>query len=613
MTFEKRPFSFLEGVIGNLSNRGKYGLSKEVIQQGFHFGKQQVEHWQGMYLTKEDNPTEDSALFGNLRFECDEEDFTVLRAKTLVITEYISQKYGIKHWMYDMYLTNRSIWLSIPAKLFGCFGMKKLHLVHKEMAREVNEVLLNAGYEKGLDLSIYRWNGLTRTLGSYLKSSNRRVVKFDHSQLEDSYTAEDLIQKEFDNNGSYCELQVLRTAKKWFDTARKRIEKRELKVKQGSMDVKRKVTMHEGMLKFIEKGEMDVNRNLHTYSVALFLKDIGYEVDQAIEKIQNSFTNPYVRSREAIRTIKSAFKGNKHFAPNAAKDYLDSSIYEGYSVETEEKKTFIIPRSFIQSLHMVKAHYNSYKLLFKILHTYQTTKEFYIHDLSNDKYKKNTLAHFEKLVEAGLISYTLKGDSIETKLIHQDRSIYQSHIVVPVNFVKRKLFKKMKKEFVLLVELWRAGVKFKEDKSEYHFNMLTKTILGNLKTTKKTFISAWAKLVAFGFVAGNCVKPEGSAAKIRKERKLKIKKRFDENRNTAPSMINHLFEQNYEGYRTEITSPNSPITNASLNTMKCNYSIGEEILFKALIHKALRRIIESNFSGGKYTKDSITNTIIKNK
>lgn len=605
MTFEKRPFSFLEGVIGNLSNRGKYGLSKEVIQQGFHFGKQQVEHWQGMYLTKEDNPTEDSALFGNLRFECDEEDFSVLRAKTLVITEFLSQKYGIKHWMYDMYLTNRSIWLSIPAKLFGCFGMKNLHLVHKEMAREVNDVLLNAGYEKGLDLSIYRWNGLTRTLGSYLKSSNRRVVKFDYSQLEDSYTAEDLIQKEFDNNGSYSELQVLRTAKKWFDTARKRLENR--KKNSNKINSKEKVTMHEGMLKFIKNGEMGFNRNLHTYSVALFLKDIGYDVDQAIEKIQNSFSNTYVQSTEAVRTIKSAFKGDKHFAPSTAKDYLDSSIFEGHSAETEEKKTFIIPRSFIESLHKLKAHYNAYKLLFKILHTYQTTKEFYVHDLSNDKYKKNTLAHFEKLVEAGLISYTLKGDSVETKLIHQDRSIYHSYIIVPANFMKRKLFKKMKKEFVLLVELWRASIKHKEEKMEFHFNMLTKTILGNLKMTKKTFISAWAKLVSYGFVTGNCVKPEGSAAQVRKERKKEIKKKFDENRVSGSTMVNSTLDNEYPVDTGIEVYCSTPSVNPFVNTMKCNYSIGIDNGLEALIHKGLHRISESNFSGEPHLEETKNN------
>lgn len=593
MTFKKRPFIFLEEVIGNLSNRGKYGISKEVIQKGFHWGTKQTEHWHSMYLTKEDNPTEDSALFGNLRFECDEEDFTKLREKTLLIVDYLNKKYGIKHWMFDMYLTNRSIWINVPAKLFGCFGMKKLHLVHKEMALEVNAMLIANGHEKGLDLSIYRWNGLTRSLGSYLKNSNRRVVKFDLYQLEDSYVITDLIQKSFDNNGSYKELAVVYAAQKWFQAARKKVEQKEKKQK-NKIPVK---TFHEGMDKFIEAGEMDNNRNLHTYSVSLYLKDIGYTLERAIDKIQRSFSNTYVRTREAVRTIKSAFKGDKHFSPSTAKHFLDSVIFEGYTANTAERNTFIVPRSFIQALHKSKAHYMAYKLLFTILYTYQTKKEFYVHDLTNDKYKKNTLSHFEKLVESGLISYTQKGDSIETKLIHQDRSVYQSHIVVPSNFMKRKLLKLMKKEFVLLVELWRAGVKFKEEKSDYYFNMKTKTILGNLKMTKNTFISLWKKLISYGFVKENYVKPEGSAAIARKENKKAIKNAFDK-KNDNSNKVAQPVERGTKLVK-DLDTGNLLTATASLNNMKCNYSIGIKRCYESIFHKGLSRFLQSNFSGTK--------------
>lgn len=563
-------FCFREKVRGSLTNRGTYGISKEVIQEGFEAGGNFQEMWMGMYMYKTDTPDEHSTMLGDFAFEIDEEDESLLIKKVLAAVEYLFNTYKIKTIDMQGFVTNRSLWITIPSKLFGCFGRNYLHKIHKKMAFEINDYLLSLGHEKGLDLSIYRWNGLRRALGSFLQKSKRRVTKFDISTLEEANTMEDIRYAKFDNFANIYDVEPNGLAVRWFKQVEKEVWNEWRASKNKHTEV---ISHHEGMEQFIENGELPFNRNLHVFSVAAYLKDKGFSLDAAIAKIQDSFKDAYVSTKEALRTINSAFKGSKHFSPKTAQGFLANEIFSKQSTIAVERDTFIVPRNFIEKLQEVKAPYQSYKFLFSILHNYQTTKTNYTHSLTGDKNKKRTLAFFEKLVEAGLISYTLNSDTIEVFLVHKDRKIYKSHIVVPNSFVNRKLFKSMKKEFVLFVELWRSGMKFSDNKTEYHFNVKAENLCGRLKMTMQGLNSLWASLVSEGIVTGSKVKPNGSKKQVKKERKMEIRKKLQsvKSENGSPAQV-----EVFKGTISVNLNSNSSLTImlclASLNNIKCNYS-----------------------------------------
>lgn len=571
-------FNFREKARGSLSNRGTYGVSKEVVKEGFEAGANFQEMWMGMYMFKTETPDEHSTMLGDFAFEIDEENEQLLIQKGLAAVEYLYNTYKIKSTDIQGFVTNRSLWFSIPSKLFNCFGRNYLYKIHKKMATEINTYLLNLGYEKGLDLSIYRWNGLRRALGSFLQQTKRRVTTFDVSLLEEANTMEDIRHAKFDTFSNIYDVQPNKHAVKWFNAIEKEVWSEWSNVKKKKVAP---ISHHEGMENFIKKGELPFNRNLHVFSIATYLKDKGLSVSAVISKIQDSFNDAYVKTKEAIRTIKSAFKGDHHFSPKTAQGFLAEEIFAKQSEIVVERDTFIVPRHFIQKLQEVKAPYQSYKLLFSILHNYQTTKTNFTYSLKGDKNKKRTLVFFEKMVEAGLISYTQKSDDIEVFLVHQKREVYKSHIVVPNNFIERKVFKSMKKEFILLVELWRSGMKRSENKTEAHFNVKKENLCGRLKMTMQGLISLWKILINEGLLKDSKVQPNGSAKSAKKEQKIEIREKFSSINEDAGESVSVYLLKEIVIYNIEPSFVERLI--ASSINIKCNYSISKRCRLKLLL------------------------------
>lgn len=481
-------FCFREIAVHHPSNRGKFLQSKEVIQYPFSKENRFKEMWRGIYMFKSNQPKEGDSAFGDFYMEVDEANFPKLKRMILTATEYLQNQYGFRSEHLNFFSTNRSIWISIPSKVFNCYGKTNLHKIHKLMAEEVHSHLLSSGFSNGLDLSIYRWNGLMRGLGSYLPEHKRWVTKFNLSDLEEAVSMDDLSGSKFDNGFTYEDVQPLSKAVRWFKHCETKL------FKEKNQKPVRVQNQHKGMEEFIERGELPFNRNLHIYSTALYLKDKGLEFSEAVDVIKTKIKDAYVNTREAFRTIQSAFKGNKHFAPMSARTYLDERIFEEY---TSEKKSFIVPRTFITTLHENKAHYQSYKHLFSILHMHQIHREPLKIDLTGYKYKKQELGYFEKLQKVGFISYEFKNNVVTASLIHQPRETYKSHIVVPNQFVKSKTFKNLKREFILLAELWRGSFRTSEEKFTYFFNMKSETIqknIGMLQGTVQRYVSILKKM-----------------------------------------------------------------------------------------------------------------------
>lgn len=486
---------FKETVVGFLEKRSNsFKNSKEVSEFSFKEKNKYLEHWAGMYLFEESNPTEESLAYGNFYLEIDETDFSALKDKILFIISFLERK-GISRSDLTLYTTNRSIWISVPAKIFATYKMKDLHLVHKEMAKQINRSLISQFEGNGLDLSIYRWNGLTRTLGSYLKESNCRVMKLEIQHLENSYEMSDLRVNNYDRFGSFSELKVSAKAKKWFFQAKKTVEKAKKEQRTARQGVSLK------MEEFIERGEIDFNRNLHIYSIALYLKGKGMEFKEVLSTIQSKIKNNYVFTAEAVRTIASAFKSNKQFSIFASRDYLDSSIFEE-EFSTEGSDTFIVPRKFLDILNSKKVHVNTYKYLVLILKEQQVNKSSFKLSLANDKYKKLTLSYFEKLAELGFInhSYDSKTKELTAKLVYKDASFYKNHIVLSVSFVETNFFKESKREFIVLLELLRASYSFEELK--YYTSIKFETLNRKLKLSPKTIKAALARFKELGLLNG---------------------------------------------------------------------------------------------------------------
>lgn len=556
-------FSFREYAIGDLNRRGKLDKSKTVMNMSFKKENRFKELWVGMYMYKTNAPTENSAAFGNFNLEIDDEDFISLRLKMLTITDYLFHTYKIKPEHMNFQLTNRSLWLSIPSKVFGCFGKSYLHKIHKKMAEEIQQHLSSTGFAKGIDLAIYRWNGLMRSLGSYLPKVKRWVTKFSLSDLEDSFSFEQLSRSKFDNGYTFSDFNEVPTAASWFKKAESAMWK---EFKNESKSVKKKTFTHAGMEEFISKGEIPFNRNLHIYSTALYLKGKGLSEEETIEQIHHSFKDTYVQKRESIRTIQSAFRGNKNFSPKSAQGYLDEDIFQYEEAHMEQRSTFIVPRLFIETLHKLKSHYKAYKLLFQILHMYQIHKKPFTYDLSGDKYKKDTLGYFEKLQVAGFIRYAKEGNILTASICHQPREVYKSHIVVPASFVDRKVFKKMKREFILLIELWKSGLKVSENKSHYYVNIKMNTLQKRLRMTLKTLYRYFNMLKINHLYFNKSVRPNASKKEHKQEIAKRVKKKKPNRIIQMLQIPSKLSELKFEIAPTCLDIP------FFSSIIKCNYS-----------------------------------------
>lgn len=476
------PVFYLEQATHHPSNRGTFKQSKEVIQFPFKKNNRLKEVWRSMFLYDTPNPNEESRLYGDFYLEMDKGTFAEKKSMVLDIVEFLRSRYNIPNTFLNFFLTNRSLWISVPAKVFAAKKMKKLNQVYRYMAEEIQNFLKSKGYQDGLDLSIYKWNGLIHSLGSFLPNSSRWVSKFYLNDLEESNTIEELSQAKFDNFSTYEDVQVVTKASKWFTQSCISLFSSKKAQKKTT-----KNTCYEPMKELAKRGTLEQNRNLHIYSYALYLKENGYSLDESIVHIQDTFKDSYVQTRECLRTISSAFRGNKHYSYSFVKSFCDADLLENVvAQETIYTKTFIVPRLFIEWLQKVKANQHIYKLLLNIIHAQQIERKPFMYDLKGEKHKSLILSYFQKIQDTGIIRYVLENNVITAELTFQERSVYQSHIVLPVEFLHSKFFKKSGREFILYIELMKSSLKPSEDKNVWFVNILKSTLIKRLGMKKST-------------------------------------------------------------------------------------------------------------------------------
>lgn len=484
-------FRYMEMAVGSPSNRGRWHTSREVMTTPFKKENRFKEYWRSMFLYKTDSPSEGDEMFGNFYIESDEPVFSVQQAMMLDVVTFLEGK-GVPKMSLDFFVTNRSIWLSVPAKVFGAFGHKALNEIYRGMATEVNEFLMGKGYNTGIDLSIYKWNGLIHSLGSHLPSSRAWVSKFGYGDLEMALSIEDLRESKYDNGTFFKELKVSTKANTWYEQ-----KKRQL-FRKGT--VSKKAPIHfTSMKRLEERGLPETNRNLHIYSYSLYLKQCGLSYEEAVERVQGVFTDPYVRTRECLRTIRSAIEGNKHYNPRISKTFLDEELFEGIDeTNGNQKQTFLIPRLFIERLQQARANHHVYRLLIQVLYTYQIEQSTYSFDMTGEKYKKDILSRFEKLAEAGIISYAVNGNHVSTKVIFHGKEVYRSHVVVERRFVENDLAR-LGKELPLLMEVWRGAYKVKEGVLYVATKLKTmaKRLRAKMATVRRLFVMLKQKGLVF--------------------------------------------------------------------------------------------------------------------
>lgn len=503
-------FKYMEIAKGSLLSRGKLLYSKDVIKMPFLKENRFTEIWRGMYLFESTTPTDENPMFGNFYIESDDEDFNINRNTLIEASRYLNERFEISFDSMSYFLTNRSIWLSIPTKVFGCFGSVKLNLIHRKMAQEINDYLLKEKKGSNLDLSIYKWNGLIHGLGSYLKKSKRWVSKFSYSDLESAVTKEDLLNAKYDNFSDLSSIRVSNKANKWYISTRENIIKNKTvsihKEVTIGLKTKRKKEIRPCMKKLEDKGYIEELRNLHIYTYALNLKELGYSTQEATERIQNTFSNPYVYTRECVRTIKSAMEGNKQFNCGYVKTFIDDELLDNCNCDNSKNtapKTFIVPREFISLLHSNKVHYMGYKYLLMTLYKHQVHKKPFEINLNGNKYKKNTYDIITKLSQLGLVEYSLKKDFIEVSLVYKEKSVYKNHIIIPNSFMESHQFNLLKKETKLFLELLRASVSIRTGLNV--LNIKNSTIIKNIKTTKNTLMKHLNKLRAMKLLTGKFI------------------------------------------------------------------------------------------------------------
>lgn len=523
-------YKYMEYAVNDCANRGFYDYSSNVIQLPFKEENKFKEFWRSMFVFETNKPSEEDAMFGNFYIECDNPDFNINRDIIIEASKYIHNKYNIPYNFFDYFLTNRSIWLSIPAKVFGCYGSRKLNLIYKEMAKEVLNHLEKEGYKKALDLSIYKWNGLIHGLGSYLKNSKRWVTKFTFYDLELANNLNDLLIAKYDNCFTFEDIEEVQKAKEWYLNSKNIVFG--FNKKQNTNIVSRCFGCEKRCMKNLEsKGCVNQNRNLHIYSYSLYLKEQGYSLEEALAKVKSVFKMDYVELRECDRTVKSAIEGNKRLNCKTIKEFLDNDLFDCDNCEYKQRKnknTFVVPRSFIELLNKHKVNHNVYKLLLNILYTFQIEDKNYIYDLNRDKYKTNTISYFAMLKNLGIIDYKLEENKIITSLIYKNDDTYKSYVLIPTKFIKSKIFSKLNREIKLLLELWRCSILI--NNNLLCFNVKLDTLVKNLNSTVKTIIKYLSTLRRLKLIIGRFLLPFLSNKDIKsfiKSMVIKIKSRFE--------------------------------------------------------------------------------------
>lgn len=493
----------LEVAKGSPSNRGHFMASHEAINLPFKKSNRFSEFWRGMFLNRSENPTEKDSLLGNFYLECDIEDFKKNRDIMVEVADILFKDYGISPLNIEFFRTNRSNWLVVPAKVFGCFGSIKLHLIYKAMAAQIQEKLNQKGYNNPLDLSIYKWNGLIHSLGSFLPQVGRWVTKFNLSDLEEAITEEDVVNAKFDNFHTFEDVEVIEKAKQWYQDTRNTVlyhtDKKEVKPKKSKT-----LKCMEKLAVMAQNGEIDVDRNNHIYSYALYLKNQGYNTQSAIQEIEKVFNIPYSATREAHRTVKSAIEGSKNLNYNVIRQILNPELFtEEEEFEMSDRDTFIFPRKFIELLQDGNAHYDTYKYLMNILFSKQIMKIDYTYDLTGEKHKYLIIKRFKKLEDLNIATVKVVGNTLTATLIPKEIAIYKSHIVIPNSFLNDKRLSEMKNEIKVLFELWRASILSGTQTKMLSFNVKVENLKKAVKMQVSTLMKSLSILKKMKLVFAN--------------------------------------------------------------------------------------------------------------
>lgn len=506
-------FKFMEVAVEAPSNRGYFLTSKEAITKPFSIENRFSEFWRSMFVYSSDKPDEEDAMFGNFYIECDHHDFRYNRIIMLEVADYLKKTFNIPYSYMDFFMTNRSIWLMVPAKVFGCFGSKHLHRIYKAMAEEIQQFLYTKSdtfdeysfswkKDARIDLSIYKWNGLIHSLGSFLPQKKRWVTKFSFGDLEEANKESDVLEAKYDNHDFFNDVNTIEAAKSWFHSKRKEI----LRFGSGETPFTELFKCERTCMSNLEKqGVIEENRNLHIYSYSLYLKELGYDTNQAVERVQSVFDMKYVHTKEVINTVKSAIEGNKKFNCTVVKQLLDEDLFdcETCPVSNASKaETFLVPRKLIEKLQSEKAHYDSYKWLLRTLHNYQVDHTPTKVNLKGEKYKKLVEQRIEVLEKIGVITIEKRNNDLILHPIHLDKELYQSHIVVPVRFIRDTRFVKMKAEIKILLELWRSSLLSGHKQKILSFNVKTQNLLSKLGMSIKVFNKHMMALKKMKFVFG---------------------------------------------------------------------------------------------------------------
>lgn len=571
LKIDRNKFQYVELVKDSLSNRGNYITGEklgEVFKSKAYKGFS--EYWMSMFRYKTNQPTDKDHQLGNFYIECDEEDFFLNKETILSSVRYMHEKYEIPYIDFNFFVTNRSIWCEVPFKIFGCKGSSNLHLIYKEMAKEINNHVKRQVfimdyynnkriYSKGLDLSIYKWNGLIHCVGSYLPKTKKRVSKFKYHLLEEALAMDDLRETNRDLCAVDIHVETVDKAHKWYVEKRREV--------LFSRKEKTTVSSHKAFLESVanlfRSTEVEVGyRNNAVASYSLVLKGLDYDKEDAYNTIVDWLIDTghetYAQSREVLKTVNSIYKGKYNFSLDRAKELLP--IIDFSCIKPANKNTFIIPRLFIEKMNDNRVNHNARKILMEIIYHNQVLNKNYIFNLKGEKYKKLIISYFEKLQEIGLIVYEKIQDKIHCKLVEHSREVYSNYVIIPVSFIKSKTFKKMGMEIKLLLEILRASIR--NENGFYFLNMKFETIMKNLRCTKDSLKKYFNKLIRLRMFFNNILSFNQKSIvdyilkSIKKNKGVSISKKF----------INNLSELSKEGishilslYNTLVNSINNKV------------------------------------------------------
>lgn len=484
---------YSELVVHDLSRRNQFLPSKETIRHGLEKGKQFAEVWRGWQLFRTSTPSEGDYAIGDFYIESDVANFTENKNVILDVVEFLEEK-GLDRRDFTYFSTNRSIWVQVPAVLFGCYGHTKLPMIYKRMAKDVQSYLLDKGYKQGIDMSIYKHRGLVHALGSYLPKSKRWVQRFEYTHLEEALCMDDLSGRNYDTGLSYAEMTPVLKAVEWF-SAHAAEKKDAKKITLSKDNAKRK----HFIAKMLEFGFPEDNRNTHLYTLALALKDEGMDEDEVFTFIQSKFENPYLEKKEALRTIESALNGSKHFSGVYAQE-MNDVLFEDFTYEKKNMTDLFVPRLFIEQLQSLDAPYQTYQMLLSLILKNQEDGAYFIMPLKGEKHKKRLIDQAMLLQEANIAQVSVREASLVLSLKWKERSVYRSHLILPKSRFDEML--QLGKLLPLFLELSRSAIVRDSKRENIHTNVKEATLIRKLKMSKRTLKVYLRKLQSLRFLLG---------------------------------------------------------------------------------------------------------------